>query len=102
MSNNKVLEMVGEDRYFMKKIVERKFQFAGHILRGSSGRLITRVLEERTEGKRGVGRQRIMWLDDIKRWSGERRYEQLKRKAKERDIWRTMKANLRIEDGTND
>ena len=35
MSNNKVLEMVGEDRYFMKKIVERKFEFAGHILRGS-------------------------------------------------------------------
>ena len=59
MSNNKVLEMVGEDRYFMKKIVERKFEFAGHILRGSSGRLMTRVLEGRIEGKRGVGRQRI-------------------------------------------
>ena len=81
MSNDKVLEMLGEDRYFMKKIVERKFEFAGHILTGSSGRLMTRVLEGRIEGKRGVGRQRIMWLDDIKRWSGERRYEQLKRKA---------------------
>ena len=85
--------MVGEGRYFMKKIVERKFEFAGHILRGSSGRLMTRVLEGRIEGKRGVGRQRI-GLDDIKRWSGERRYEQLKRKAKERNIW--------IEDSTND
>ena len=39
----------------MKKIVERKFEFAGHILRGSSGRLMTRVLEGRIEGKRGVG-----------------------------------------------
>ena len=26
----------------------------------------------------------------------------VKRKAEERNIWRTMKANLRIEDGTND
>ena len=65
--------MVGEDGYFMKKIAERKFEFAGHILRWSSGRLMTRVLEGRIEGKRGVGRQRIMWLDDIKRWSKERR-----------------------------
>ena len=72
MSNNKILEIVREDRYFMKKIVERKFEFAVHILRGSSGRLMTRVLEGRIEGKRGVGRQRIMWLDDIKRWSPRR------------------------------
>ena len=86
----------------MNKIVERKFEFVGHILRGSSGRLMMRVLEGRIEEKRGVGRQRIMWLDDIKRWSGERRYEQLKRKAEERNIWRTMKANLRIEDDKND
>ena len=78
MSNDKVLKLLREDRYFMKKIAERKFEYAGHILRGSSGRLMTRVLEgmiEGTiEGKQGVGRQRKMWLHDIKRWSGERRY----------------------------
>ena len=78
MSNDKVLKLLREDRYFMKKIAERKFEYAGHVLRGSSGRLMTRVLEgmiEGTiEGKQGVGRQRKMWLHDIKRWSGERRY----------------------------
>ena len=95
--------MVGEDMYFMKKIVERKFEFAEHILRGNeSGMLMTRVLEGRIEGKRGVGRQRIIWLYDINIWSGERRYEQLKRKTEGSNIWRTMKANLRIEDDTND
>ena len=52
---SKVLEMVGEDRYFTKKIVERKFEFAGHILRGSSGRLMSRVLGGLKEN---VGRQR--------------------------------------------
>ena len=73
MSNDKALKLVGQDRYFMKEIAERTFEFAGHILSGSSGKLMTRVLEGMIEGKRGVGRQRIMWLDDIKRWSGERR-----------------------------
>ena len=63
---------------------------------------MTRVLEGMIEEKRGVGRQRKMWLDDIKRWSGERRYEQFKRKTEERSSWRTMKVNLRIEDGPND
>ena len=62
---------------------------------------MTRVLEGMIEGKQDVGRQRKMWLDDIKRWSGERRYKQLERKAEERSSWRTMKVNLRIEDGTN-
>ena len=60
MPNDKVLELVGEDRYFMKKIAERTFEYAGHILRGSSERLMTRVLERMIEGKRGVGRQRKM------------------------------------------
>ena len=52
---------------------------------------MTRVLEGMIEEKRGVGRQRKMWLDDIKRWSGERRYEQFKRKTEERSSWRTLK-----------
>lgn len=30
-------DLVEEDRYFRTKIAERKFEFAGHILRGSSG-----------------------------------------------------------------
>lgn len=46
------------------------------------------------------GRQHIVRLDDIKIWSGERRYEQLKRKTEKRTSWRTM--NLRIKNGTND
>ena len=75
MSNDKVLELVGEDRYYMKKIAESKFEYAGHILRRFIGRMMTRALEGMIEGKRGVGRQRKMWLDAIKKWSGERRYE---------------------------
>ena len=41
-----------------------------------------------------VGRQRKMWLDYIKRWSGEKRYEQLKRKAEERSTVYELLCNL--------
>ena len=38
MSYNKVLELVGEDRYYMKKIADSKFEYAGHITRVHVGR----------------------------------------------------------------
>ena len=38
MSNDKVLELVGEDRYYMKKIAESKFEYAGYMTRVHVGR----------------------------------------------------------------
>lgn len=40
-----------------------------HVLRGSSGPLVT-IIEGGMEGTRSEGRPRRMWLYDVKEWTG--------------------------------
>ncbi|GFS04178.1 endonuclease-reverse transcriptase [Elysia marginata] len=80
--------------------MKRKLRYAGHIMRGSSGPLLQLPLEGKIEGKRGQGRPRRNWMDDVKEWSGSTSYGDTKRKAENREEWRDMVANLRTEEGT--
>ncbi|GFS03624.1 endonuclease-reverse transcriptase [Elysia marginata] len=68
--------------------------------KGSSGPLLQLSLVGKIEGKRGQGRPRRNWMDDVKGWSESTSYGDTKRKAKNREEWRDMVANLRTEDDT--
>ena len=45
-------------------------EFAGHVLRGSSGAIYNEITEGCIHGKRDKGRQRRTWIDDLKDWTG--------------------------------
>jgi hypothetical protein len=47
-------------------IKSRRMRWAGHVARMGDGRGIYRVLLERPEGKRPLGRPRLRWEDNIK------------------------------------
>ncbi|GFR62171.1 endonuclease-reverse transcriptase [Elysia marginata] len=81
-------------------INKRKLRYAGHIMRDSSGPLLQLHLAGKIEEKRGQGRPRRKWMDDVKEWSGSTSYGDTKRKADNRVEWRDMVANLRTEDAT--
>ena len=57
--------------------------------------LLTTILEGKIEGKKAQGRQRRMWMDDIRDWLGEEKKINLLRACKDRTMWRTMVDNLR-------
>ncbi|GFS10801.1 eukaryotic translation initiation factor 3 subunit F [Elysia marginata] len=61
----------------------------------SSGPLLQLSLEGKIEEKRGQGRPRRKWMDDVKEWSGLTSSGDTKRKAENREEWRDMFANLR-------
>ena len=42
------------------------------------------TIEGRLNGKRGRGRPRRTWVDDLRDWTGSKRYEQIKRAAETR------------------
>ena len=67
---------------------KRKLSYAGHIMRNTSGHYDTLLttIEGRLNGKRGRGRPRRTWVDDLRDWTGSKRYEQIKRAAETRRL----------------
>jgi hypothetical protein len=60
-------------------IERRKLRWYGHLVKTAEDRKPRQILEARTEGKRGRGRPRKVWMDDIKEAAeeGERQYRKL-------------------------
>jgi transcription termination factor 2 len=50
----------------VRVIKSRRMKWAGHVARMGEGRSVSRVLVERPEGKRPLGRPRRRWKDNIK------------------------------------
>ena len=70
--------------------------YEGHIRRNTSGRydtLLLRTIEGRPEGKRGRGRPRRTWVDDLRDLTGAKRYDQIKRAVERRDLHGTCAAH---------
>ena len=80
--NEEVLQMVSEKKSLVGKIVNRKKNWVGHVLRGDG--LLRDVMEGRMEGQRGKGRKRKGMLDELMKEG----YETMKRGAQNMDAWR--------------
>ncbi len=81
-TNIDVLQKIGvKETTMLNNLKNRKFSYAGHIMRNTSGHhatLMTTIEGGRREGKRGRGRPRLTWVDDIREWTGSKRYDQIK------------------------
>ena len=47
---------------------------------------LLRTIEGRPEGKRGKGRPRRTWVDDLRDWIGSKRYDQIEREQLKGDV----------------
>ena len=71
----------------INNLKNRNMSYAGHIIGNTSGHYDTllRTIEGRLEGKRGRGRPSRTWVDDLRDWTGSKRYDMIKRVAEKRD-----------------
>eukprot|EP00794_Sanderia_malayensis_P004984 gene4984-5642_t len=90
-SNVEVLTLVNERRKLMGMIKKRKLKYFGHILRHPC--LGKELCEVMVNGKRGGGRPRLKWSDNITKWT-DKSYAECSRIASDRNRWRSMVANL--------
>ena len=84
-------------KILLNTIKNRKYQYLGHIIRGN--RVQRLLMEGRINGRRGRGRPRTMWTDNIKEWT-KISYNDCIRVAQDRERWRSMTADLLTADGT--
>ena len=92
-TNIDVLQKIGvKETTMLNNLKNRKLSYAGHIMRNSSGHYDTLLttIEGRLEGKRGRGRPRLTWVDDLRDWTGSKRYDQIKIAVERRDLHGTF------------
>src|SRR3989442_4558320 len=82
--------------HFTRGMIKRKMEYAGHVLRDSSGLSHLHILEGRVEGKNKVGCPIRIWMKDICEWSLLGSYDKAKRAAEDRKRWKLIVVNLHI------
>jgi hypothetical protein len=85
----------------IRMIKSRRMKWAGHVARMGENRNAYRLLVEKPEGKRPLGRPRRRWVDNIRMDLGEAGWSYVEwiGLAKDRNRWRALVnlvMNLRI------
>ena len=100
-TNDWVMEKAGTEAQLLETIKKRKLTYFGHIMRKKGNCLEKEMIQGTTSGKRRKGRPRMMWMDNIKTWTGMTT-EAIIRTANEREQWKRVvhdAAESRIENG---
>ena len=90
-SNEEVLGRIGERRTLWKSLKKRRGQMMGHTLR--HGGLFRGILEGEMGKKRGRGRPRLKYFDQIIRDMGCETFREGKQLAGDRAEWRRVVAS---------
>ena len=92
ISNTIILQMANETRTLIKDIRKRQSDFFGHIIRKEQIEHI--VITGKISGRRDRGRQREKIFDGLANWLGKRSITEMVNKARDRNGWRYMTANV--------
>ena len=87
MINEEVLSRLGVDRGLHSQIRKHKLSYFGLTARLDSPQKT--VLTGRIDATRGRGKPRRQWYDDIKEWTGNQLYTNIKL-AQDRVTWRSV------------
>lgn len=69
VTNIEVLHRMGKECEVIKTIKKRKLEYLGHIIRNEQRYgLLQLILQGKVYGKRGPGRRRISWLQNLRKW----------------------------------
>ena len=64
-----ILKQLNVTRELFGNIVKRKLTFFGHTIRSKNHRLVPDIIEGKIEGRRGRGRPRICYMDNVRQWT---------------------------------
>ena len=88
-THNSILEELKVKRELFGSIVKRKLTFFGHTIRNNKCRLVSDIIQGKIEGRRGRGRPRICFFDNIKHWTDLGMSEVIQA-CHDRERWRNM------------
>ena len=90
-TNESILQETSYTRQLVPNIKKRKLRYVGHISRKDES-LEKTIMQGGVEGKRGRGRPRRTWMNDVTEWTSLSVHE-VTRKVKNRQEWRKIVKN---------
>ena len=88
-THNSILEELKVKRELFGSIVKRKLTFFGHTIRNNKCRLVPDIIQGKIEGRRGRGRPKICFNDNIKQWTNLEMSEVIQA-CYNREHWRSI------------
>jgi len=68
----------------------RRLEWLGHVVRMDETRAVKKLFEEKIEGRRGRGRRRLRWIDDVEEDIRKLGVKRWRRKALDREEWASI------------
>lgn len=84
VTNVDILKRMKKKKEVLATVKRRKIAYFGHLNRHDKYDLLKVIIEGKIEGKRGRGRRKMNWLDNIKKWTDIKDAVTLARLAKNR------------------
>jgi len=83
-------------RYGMEldTIKRRKTAYLGHVIRNERYQFLQLMVEGKIEGKRGIGKKKMSWLRNVRRWTGLRTMQCLMHTIRNKEDWTNAIANI--------
>ena len=81
--------MPSVNRSLLESIKSRKLKYYGHVLRNKEEILEKDIIQGTVPGRRARGRPRMVWMDNIKVWTGLSLTETL-RSVENKKKWRRV------------
>ena len=69
-TNVSILEELDTERELFGQVVKRKLTYFGHLSRKKNLNLTKCIVQGKPEGKRGQGRPRMAYMDNVRQWTG--------------------------------
>jgi len=88
-TNESIQKRLEITTFLLDKMAKQKLTYFGHVMRAMGMEKI--VMLGVMEGKRGKGRPKKRWLDDIKEWT-DMEMDQLRYAVRDRGRWRNVVA----------
>lgn len=70
ITNEEVLRRIGKQQEVTFMIKKRKLEYFGHLMRHNKYRLQQLILQGKVDGRRGPGRRRNSWMQNLRKWFG--------------------------------